>query len=376
MSGEHSMYPPSGSDGWVLCPLWVKVNQLYPKPETEETREGTAAHWVWSEALFGRPVLEGATAPNGVIVTQDMLDAAEVFLEVVRERCAGLSIHIEERVAIKRIHEKCFGTPDLWAFSTSNGWVLEVLDYKHGHRFVDEFENWQCITYTAGILDVLADAMGMPIGLFDQRVTVNITVVQPRCYYRGQPVRTWSVTASNLRAYINRLASAAEVAAKWTDQAVTNSACRDCPGRHVCPALQKAAYSDAEFATETTPIELSPEAASLELKMLERAYERLGARLEGMQEAVSTHIRQGRRVPFHRAEQSAGRTVWTAPHEAVVALGQLFGKDLSKPALVTPNQAKKLGIDESVIKSYSNTPMGSIKLVQINPADARRVFGK
>lgn len=373
----HSIYPPSGADGWVMCPMWVQMNRRYPKEETEASREGTAAHWVWAEALAGRPISVGAVAPNGVIVTEEIMEGAEVFIDTVHTRLGTNTkgLHIEERLAIKRVHRDCFGTPDLWGFLTSNGWVLELLDYKFGHRYVDEFENWQCINYAAGILDVLAEAMNIPIGLLDQRVTVNITVVQPRCYYRGAPVRTWSIPAADLRGYVNRLNMAADVAERWPDRAVTNSACRDCSGRHACPALQQAGYSDAEFATESPPVELSPEAASLELKMLERAYERLGARLEGLTEAVMTHIRQGRPASFHRVEQNPGRQVWAKSIEEVVSLGELYGKDLRKPSLVTPKQAQKMGIDEAVIKTYSTTPMGSFKLVQINPADARRVFG-
>ena len=56
-------------------------------------------------------------------------------------------------------------------------------------------------------------------------------------------------------------------------------------------------------------------------------------------------------------------------------MGQLMGADLSKPGVVTPKQALKLGIDEAVIKAYSLTPLGSVKLVPDTAADARRVFG-
>jgi hypothetical protein len=56
-------------------------------------------------------------------------------------------------------------------------------------------------------------------------------------------------------------------------------------------------------------------------------------------------------------------------------MGQLFGVDLAKPGVKTPTQAKKAGVDEAVIMAYSVTPMGSVKLTPVNPADARRVFG-
>ena len=109
--------------------------------------------------------------------------------------------------------------------------------------------------------------------------------------------------------------------------------------------------------------------------MLERSLERLQARVEGMREAVATYIRQGHSVPFHRAEQGYGRQQWTMPVDQVLAMGSLMGVDLSKPGVKTPKQALKSGVDEAVIKAYSITPLGSIKLVPDNPADARRVFG-
>lgn len=373
MSGAHSILPPSGAAAWRRCGLWVAMNQAFPQADTPETMEGHAAHWVFAEMLAGRPVSEGMQAPNGIIITDEMIEGAELVVDTVRARIpAGTVLHVEEPVAIARIHAQCWGTPDIWAFY---GVTLEVIDYKFGHRFVDEYENDQGVAYTAGILDHLADVLGKGAGLLDQAIKVNFTVVQPRCFYKGAPVRTWSVMASDLRAHINQLANAAGVALAPNPPAVTNPECMDCPGRHACPALQQAAYRDAEFAVKSSPVELPPAAASLELRMLERSLERLQARVDGMREAVATYIRQGHSVPFHRAEQGYGRQQWTMPVDQVLAMGQLMGVDLSKPGVKTPKQAQKAGVDEAVIKAYSITPMGSVKLVPDNPTDARRVFG-
>ena len=375
MEAAHSILPPSGAAAWRRCAMWVAMNQAYPQPDTPETLEGHAAHWVFAEMLAGRIVCEGQVAPNGVVVTEEMVEGAELVVDTVRARIpAGVPLHVEERVAIARIHPQCFGTPDIWAYVTQTG-VLEVIDYKFGHRFVDEYENDQGIAYTAGIIDHLAELMQKGPGLIDQMIKVNFTVIQPRCFYKGAPVRTWSVLASDLRGHINQLAGAAELALMPNPPAVTNSECRDCPGRHACPALQQAAYADAEFATRSSPVELAPAAASLELRMMEHALERLQSRVEGMREAVATYIRQGHAVPWHRAEQGYGRTQWTIPAEQVVAMGSLMGVDLSKNGAKTPTQAKKAGVDEAVIKAYSVTPLGSVKLAPVNPADARRVFG-
>lgn len=375
MDAAHSVLPPSGAAAWRLCALWVAMNQAYPQDDTPESLEGNAAHWVFAEMLAGRSVSEGMQTPNGVVVTDEMVEGGELVVDTVRARIPeGVPLHVEEKIAIPRIHPQCFGTPDIWAYVAQAG-VLEVIDYKFGHRFVDEFGNDQGVAYVAGIIDILAELMQKGPGLIDQVIKVNFTVIQPRCFYKGAPVRTWSVLASDLRAHINQLSNAAAVALAPNPPAVTNPECRDCPGRHACPALQQAAYADAEFAVRSSPVELAPAAASLELRMMERALERLQSRVEGMREAVAVHIRQGHSVPWHRAEQGYGRTQWTMPAEQVIAMGQLMGVDLSKPGAKTPGQAKKAGIDEAVIKAYSVTPLGAIKLVPDNPADARRVFG-
>jgi hypothetical protein len=325
----------------------------------------------------GQIVAEGLIAPNDVIVTEEMIEGGELIVETVRARMPPELFgkpRVDQRVDIPCIHQECWGTPDIWGFSIKP-FVLEVIDYKFGHRFVDEYENYQGIAYIAGIIDVIAAKLGEPVGVIDQHITVNFTVVQPRCFYKGSPVRTWSVKGSDLRAYVNILAMSAEAALAPNPTATTSEECRNCPGRHACPALQLAAYSDAEYAVKSSPVELQPAAASLELKMLERSLERLQARVEGMRETVSAHIRQGHSVPWHRVEQGFGRQQWTLPPEQIIAMGQLMNVDLSKPAVKTPKQAVKSGIDEAVIKAYSVTPLGSIKLVPDNPADARRVFG-
>jgi len=367
----HSILPPSGAGAWRRCALWVTMNQRYPQEDTPESMEGTAAHSCFVDASLA----EGSLAPNGTPVTQEMIEGGQLFKQMMVERLpAGAVWHVEEPVAIPRIHPQCFGTPDIWAFSWDT-LVLELPDYKFGHEFVDEFENDQLMVYAAGILEKLAAERGRTMSELDQAVKINFTIVQPRCYYKGSPVRTWSVRASDLRGHWNQLAEAAEDSFAQVPTATTGAHCKHCPGRHACPALQQGAYSDAEFAVKSLPVDLSPAVAALELKILERSLDRLTARVEGLRESLLVLGRQGERLPYYRMEQSYGRTTWTLPADQVIAIGELMGADLSKVGVVTPAQAKKLGVDESVIKAYSVTPLGSTKLVPDDTGDARRVFG-
>lgn len=370
----HSFLPPSGAAAWVRCPMWPTMNAQFPKEATPESMEGDTAHWIFAEMLSGRYHDIGAVAPNGTIITEEMIEGAELFVETLGKRKTfAAPLNVEQPVVIKAIHKDCWGTPDSWSFDQTL-WVLDVFDYKFGHRFVDEYENYQGISYISGIINDIAVQLGIGAGEIDQLTTVNFTIVQPRCFYKGNPVRTWSFRAVELRGYVNNLANAAAKATNPLCEAITNSECGNCPGRHACQALQQSAYRDAEYAVTSTPVQLSPAAAGLELRMMERSLERLQARVEGLQETVTTYIRQGHAVPWYKVEQGHSRKQWAMPPEQVISMGSLMGIDLSKQSVKTPNEAQKLGIDEAVIKAYSLNPPGKIKLVPVNSSDARRVF--
>ena len=109
--------------------------------------------------------------------------------------------------------------------------------------------------------------------------------------------------------------------------------------------------------------------------MLERSLTRLEARVDGLRELTLANLRAGAAIPYYHAELSKPRQQWNVPIDQVVAIGEMFGKSLIKPGVITPSQAKKLGVDESIIKNYSFTPVGAMKLVATNPAETCKVFG-
>jgi hypothetical protein len=372
---DHAYLPPSAAHTWSKCAQWASMNARYPQPASAEADEGTAAHWVAWEILEGRPRNKGDKAPNGQIVTDEMLDGGDLIVDLIRKRIQifGMNPVIEQPINVP-FGTGNFGTPDVWAVS-SDYRHIEIIDYKFGHRFVDEYFNPQGLCYLAGIVDQLSDQLKVGWSILEQSLTVAFTVVQPRCFYKGEPVRTHSFKLSEVRPYFNQLANMAEAATVAEPIATTNPHCGDCPGRQACSALQEAAYSDAEFATSRTPLDLSPAAAGLELKLLQRALERLEARVEGLKELTIVNLRSGKQVPYFHLEQGRGRAQWNVPDGQVIEIGKLFGKDLSKPGLITPSQAIKAGIDESVIKGYSSSQSTSFKLIADDPADARKVFG-
>lgn len=374
---QHAYLPPSGAATWVRCAAAPGMWAMYPERGADKgaAEEGTAAHWVFAEMFLGRTVVLDQVAPNGVVVTEEMTEGAGQFVEIVQTATpAGVKIHVEQRVEIPAVHAANWGTPDVWFYDPVRR-VIHVFDYKFGHGFVDVFENWQLIDYAAGIID----AVGLD-GLAEQHTRVFMTIVQPRCYHRDGPVRTWSVMASDLRPHVNKLRSAAERVMSRNPAATPNDGCKFCSGRHACEALQRTAYEAAELSLASLPDEMTPAARALELRTLRRALARLEARVSGLDDSVHDDLARGEPVPFFGLEQSVGRLAWTVPAAQVEILGRMLSVDLTKPGVLTPSQAKeklrKSGFDPAILASYADNPRGAMKLVPVDSKTARKVFQK
>lgn len=359
---SHSPVPPSSSAQRIQCPLSASLQLAYPQEDTPEAAEGEAAHWAGAEQLAGRLMDVGVIAPNGVVLDEEMLQAADTYSGDVQTLVPGAQLHIEQRVNIPRVHAQSWGTPDCWALV---GHHLYIWDFKYGHRYVDAFENKQMIEYAAGLSAGLSE-----------HTRVTMTIVQPRSYHRDGPVRRWTTTLLDLRAHINVASNAAHEALGPSPRARVGPECRDCTARHVCPTLQASGYEAAQYASGVQPLELPANALALELRTLREARDLLDARVDGLEQQATAMLRAGKYVPGWALEHGAGREKWLRPAAEVAAIGQAMGVTVTKPlAVVTPAQAREAGLDPALVASMSTRPAGSPKLVPADAEQARRVFG-
>lgn len=369
MSEGHAFLPPSSADVWRWCPMWPTMNARFPELEpTQESLEGSAAHWALALKLTtGREVEVSQVAPNGVTITEEMTEAVEVFDAAV-EPLRGQTWHVEETVQGSPVHASLnWGTPDLWTFQFP---FLDVVDFKFGHEYVEIYENMQLVNYALLILELLGIS-----GATDQQITVRLHVVQPRSYTPEGTHRTWTVKASDLRAFRNILAGAADAALVPEPIAKPGPYCKHCPGRHACTMLQRVAQSAIVQSGHSLPVELPPEAVGLELRMLQSAAKMLAARITGLEEQATGLLKRGERVPGFAMESVASREVWGRPAAEVVALGTAMGVDLYKPGTITPKQAVDKGMPAELVAAYVAPRSNALKLVPANDSKARRVFG-
>lgn len=385
---SHSIIAPSAAHIWGKaggCTGYVLMAQAYPETEeSEESKEGTAAHEIAANmveahavAMMGYPKRDetvGSVASNGIVLTEEMYDAAELYAqdvgEVMRATAVfgGPKLAIERKVHAPRVHELSSGTPDCWLFDERNR-VLYVWDFKFGFEVVEAFENWQLINYVAGILDEL----GID-GLADQYLRVKMRVVQPRAFHRDGSVREWSVRACDLRGHVNILAQNADESLSDRATCRSGSHCKHCPARHACEAARTGGVRLYEAAAAPVPVELSPQALAVQYAIVQRARKQLEYLESGYDEQIKGLLRAGHSIPGYRVEEGVGRERWKTPVEEVIALGDMLGHDLRKRDAITPNQARKLGIDGAVIMAYSEKPRTGLKVVPDNGNKAKQVF--
>lgn len=375
MEGAHAPLAPSSGARIVACAGSVNLEALYPEDtETEQAREGTAAHWALAEVLNSRAIAAGQVSDAGFVLTQQMIEGAEDVLRRVHALCAEYGeqprMFVEQRMSAARIHAQCWGTPDLvlW-FPIAR--VLAVLDYKFGHGWVEVFENWQLIAYDVAALDML----GLN-GLTEQSVTVRNIIAQPRSYHPDGPIREWALPATDLRPLVNRWAAAAAEALGPSPMVKVNPECQYCRARHACPALQAHGLRSIDRAREAVPFDLPPHALGIELADLRQAIKALQARETGLATQVELILTRGERVPFWGIEQKPGRLAWTVPPEQVLALGAVTGKSLAEPPTpITPTQAKDRGLIDLVVLAAVSGRGSSKQLVMRDDDSARRIFG-
>lgn len=383
--GEHALLAPSSADRWVNCPGSVRFEAQYPeKPPHPMTEEGTAIHEVAAKVLqdfierdvkghtFKRADFLNTTASNGVVITGEMLDVAEVYIRDVMQvstRFKGAKVLLEHRVFMDSIHPENWGTLDAAIlFYDMDARELVVEDLKAGWGIVEVWDNWQLLDYVFGLLsDMLKRNWPLP-------EVIELRLVQPRPYHRQGPVRVQRIHMSELSSYAERLKASAYDALGPDPTFQAGKWCDHCLGCATCPAAMQAGYRVIERLRNITAQDLSGEALGKHLTWLDDAKVLLKALYDALEDKALIDIQQGRGVPGYEWASKESRVKWTAPMADVHAIGDLYGVELRVVEAPTPKQAITAGIPETVINSMSSSHKTGIKLVKADIRLAEKTF--
>lgn len=369
---DHAPIAPSALHRTTPCPGWIKNASLLPElPPTEESMEGDAGHWVALQMALGLSATVGQPAPNGVEISDEMIDGGHLYIEAVQGK-PGIG---ESTVPVTRIHEsKCYGSPDWWQWNPATK-TLRVVDYKFGRLYVEVWENHQLVAYAIGLMEFL--------GLDENDTILELVLVQPRCYHRDGPIREWRTVPIKLRPFVNEMNQSAHESEEANPRTKSGPHCLHCPARVGCTTYQKTTGNILDFVGVAQPLLQSPGDIGRELRLIQDARERLKGRQTGLEAMAEQMIRMGKPVPWFNLEATAGRLAWlpdTSVDEIEAMVQQLApGKTALKPrALLTPTQTKALFAksDKPVIDVYATRPNGAMKLVRDNMAKLSRIFQK
>jgi hypothetical protein len=229
----------------MRCAGSVVLEADLPDIGNSYAREGTAAHEVAAlvlekrvdraSDLIGKKVeFEDGEETVQWLVTADMADYVQSYVDFVREIADGHTLLIESSVPI------CHMTMEEGATGTSDAVVIDhinrritVIDLKYGMGVhVDAEENEQAQMYALGALELYSTVCE-----FEE---VELIIHQPRLNH----VSRWCIPVAQLREFegqVTRAALNVDRAIRYGAEAYLSPGekqCRFCRAKAICPALR------------------------------------------------------------------------------------------------------------------------------------------
>ena len=339
----HAVFAPSSAHRWFACPGSIRLCADLPYVPSVYADEGTAAHELIALCLADgndAAVHIGGVFPVGkrsFIVNEEMADAVQVFLDLVRSYAEdGYELHSEVKLDLGHLWPAQYGTGDAVLFSETVH-DLQVVDFKYGKNVpVEPDENPQLLSYLSGAAKLYHN-QGVE--------TVSVHIVQPRV--PGPPVKSWDTTVERLAEFETEFRTAAEIASRPEAPLVAGSHCTFCPAAGFCPELRELSLKIAQAEFNGVTIEL-PDVERLTPKQLGAIMTEVTL-IEAWCEAVRDHALMSAldgKIPdgFKLVAKRTNRR-WIDEDKAAGALRSLYeldDKDLFIRKLVSPAVAEKL----------------------------------
>lgn len=227
----------------------------------------------------------------------------------------------------------------------------------------------QLIMYLSGIKKKLGI-------VHDQYYTVVFRIVQPRDFTVRNPVKEWRCRMSDLRGDINRLANSAQANLSGEASCTAGGHCKHCNSLYGCTTAWEYGIGVFNALGSPLPLDMTGEQLAAMYSWVTRAYDHIGKLRDAIETQVKSTLQSGGTVPGYGLTRLTGRLKWTFPVEDVMALGEAFGINLSKPDVITPTQAINAGLDKDLVSAHSARAQGGLKITAENDTHAAKAFKK
>ena len=319
------------------------------------TKEGVAVHWLveqmFNQENYNPEVFIDQKAPNGIFITPEMVEHIEEYVTDLRiVKTADNYSKVEFDTSFNATSKsKIRGRADS---IIRLGTTLIILDLKYGWKIVEPKENWT----------LLAHAIGYCKQQYIKPEIIEFKIYQPRPYHPEGVVRKWVITIEQLEEYCNILIKTLNNPKKIVQ---TSEHCYRCESLSQCPAAQIASMNAVDVAETAFNNTIDNDDLSWNIKQLKRSQEILKQSLNAYEDLALHRLKEGQSISDFSIIASFGKTKWNDDLKSDF-IKTLTNVDISKKTLVTPAQAKKLGLTEDVIKAFTYRPSNGFKLVEIN----------
>lgn len=336
----------------MRCPGSLAMESGIPDTSSEFSREGTAAHDLAAMALESG---NNASAYLGRIikveeseyeVDQDMVDAVQTYLDLVRAIAEGGQLLVEQRVDFSHIVnlQDQGGTADAIILLEDE---IVVVDLKYGRGVrVDADDNEQLRLYALGALaafDLIADYK-----------RVRTVIAQPRLSYVSEAV----YSIKDLLAFSEQVRERAFIALKvleHKDQAALHlepgeKQCQWCKAKPTCPKLaahvEDVVGRDFGYLTSSqadVDVLLDDDTTPLSDKMA--AVDLIESWCKAIRAETERRLLDGVPVPgFKLVEGKRGHRKWANATEVEAAMKSMRLKieEMYDFTLISPTTAEKL----------------------------------
>jgi Protein of unknown function (DUF2800) len=343
----HAELGASSSARWMNCPGSVPLARPYVgMGSTLYAAEGTAVHAMAQAALANRPMTPVGEVVDvdgiPILITQEMHDAIDAYLEVVRPLLdAADDGGVEVKVYIKSAppNAECYGTADFVAII---GRKLVIVDLKFGKGVrVEVANNSQALFYALATYETL--------DLGDRIDEVEIIIVQPRI--DGAERQIWTIDLLDLWIWRDtKLLPAVERIVAGDRSLQDGPWCRFCPALAICPlkhelAMQAAAQAFDDDPSPSNTDDISEEELATRLQLVLR----LSDYIDALKEEATVRIHRGFDVPGFKLVEGRSNRKWADNDEGVIrelmARGGFSSKTAESfytpPTLQSPAQLEK-----------------------------------
>lgn len=344
----HRKYSASNAHRILHCPGQVSYcATLPPRPDSEASEEGTAAHELLEDCLLGREDVGTDSAPRE---TREAVQVALDYIEgVAIKQGRSLTLLVEGEYDFPQNvvpREDAGGVLDV-ALIDEIAHELWIIEYKHGAGvFVPAIGNSQ----------LLFGATGLSWHRWFS--SIHCVVVQPRILWAGPVVREWTIDMLDVIEFQARMEKAiAWAASSEADQClskplVPGEHCRFCPGEAMCQAREKSALTAAGARSISSFAPPPPPSLGLARlsEILLRADE-IKSWLKACESYAYDSAMQNVKVPGYKlVEAQDRRTVTATPREIAATLTEIAGRYVGEDEVTERETLGVTALDKLVTK--------------------------